>query len=316
MDPDLNIVVICGGSSAEAEVSRVSAAGVRRALEASFTRVETLELDANLAPRLLQLRPDVVFPVLHGPPGEDGTVQGFLEVLGLPYVGSDVHASASAMDKVIAKQFFRLAGLPVADDAVVATGEDLAVAADRIERSLGYPLVVKPCRQGSSLGVTLAANANELHGGLRLALAMDSRILVERRIPGREITCGVLDVGPGPVACPVIEIVTPEDTWYDFEHRYTPGLSRHLLPAPLPAGVGARVQEMAVRAHLALGCRDLSRSDFVVTEGGEICLLELNSLPGMTPTSLYPEGVAALGVSFEQLVFRLAHRAWARRQRT
>ncbi len=308
----LKIAVINGGTSAEADVSRSSAKGVIAALKINFDSVTGIELDAEVASNLAACAPDVVFPILHGPPGEDGTLQGFLEILGYAYVGSDVHSSAIAMDKIVAKEVFRSAGLPVANQVVVSRDEPIADAVARIQETLGSYVVVKPSSQGSALGVTLIDNANQLHEGVSGAFEFDHRLLVEERIDGREITVGVIDTTEGARAFPVIEITTPEDSWYDFDHRYTEGWSEHIMPAVLRDEQTEQLQKIAVAAHRALGCRDLSRADFVVTDE-KIYLLEVNTLPGMTPTSLYPDGARGFGLSFEELVKHFAERAGARR---
>ncbi len=309
INPDPVIVVICGGPSAEAEVSRISAAGVAQALQASFKQVHTVDLDHQLAAVLLDLAPDVVFPVLHGPPGEDGTVQGFLEILGIPYVGSDVHASANAMDKIISKQIFRRAELPLIDEVVLLQSSGVAAGVQQITDHLGEYVVVKPARQGSALGVHMIDNSNQLHAALEDAFQYDAQILVEQRIDGREITCGVLERSGTAEAFPVIEILTPEDSWYDYEHRYTKGYSEHVMPAEIPAEQAVRIQQIALAAHQALGCRDLSRADFIVPNDSEEYLLEVNNLPGMTPTSLYPDGASGAGLSFADLVALLVQNA-------
>jgi D-alanine-D-alanine ligase len=274
--------------------------------------VVLLELDATLREAFRDHGVEVVFPVLHGPPGEDGTFQGFLEILHLPYVGSGVHASACAMDKIVAKHLFRDARLPVARDLVVRREVGASVGAEEILESLGSAVVVKPSRQGSALGVRFPNGRAELKAALAEAFGYDERVLVEERIEGREITVGILDRS-GVEALPVLEVRTPPGSWYDYEHRYTPGLSEHLIPAPLPVARYERVQEYARRAHVVLGCRDLSRVDFVVPAEGEPVVLEVNTLPGMTPTSLYPDAARAAGFSFEALVATLVERAWSRR---
>lgn len=311
------IAVLMGGPSAEAEVSRSSAAGVAAALSHSFTEVRTFELDAGCAPALAAFAPAAVFPALHGPPGEDGTVQGMLEMLGLAYVGSAVRASACAMDKALAKQIFRNAELPIARDLLVRRAEGLDAALKRILGTLGPSVVVKPTRQGSALGVGIVEDAQQLAAALEAALAFDDLVLVEERIIGREITVGVLDEtdahgGIVHRSHPVIEILTPEGTWYDYRHRYTAGESRHQLPAELDARTTEALQRIAVTAHDWLGCRDLSRADFIVGHDGRIVLLEVNTLPGMTPTSLYPEGAAALGHDFPALTALLVGNALRR----
>jgi D-alanine-D-alanine ligase len=294
-------------------VSRVSGRGVAEALRSTYQSVITLELDRNIVRSLADFVPSVVFPVLHGPPGEDGTFQGFLETLGLPYVGSGVRASACAMDKVIAKRLFRDAELPLAQDVVVQKRARAEESAAHVTATLGANVVVKPSRQGSALGVSFPTDHNELVRALDSALQFDDQVLIEELVEGKEITVGVLERAGIPSALPAIEIRTPLGSWYDFQHRYSTGLSEHIIPADLPADVYRLTQEIAVRAHMALGCRDLSRADFVVSVSGPI-LLEVNTLPGMTPTSLYPDAAKADGISFEQLVVLLVEQATLRAQ--
>jgi D-alanine-D-alanine ligase len=312
-DTYFNVAVLMGGPSAEAAVSRASAAEVAKGIAAAGHRSTVIELDRHCAATLLDLAPDVVFPALHGPPGEDGTVQGFLEMLGLPYVGSGVHGSAMAMDKSLAKVAFRRAGLPVAEELVVDPGASVAEAAQRIRKTMGDRVVIKPLRQGSALGITRLPNGGDLEGPLRDALGFGHGVLVEPYVLGREITVGVLDLhGHESIVLPVIEIRTASDEWYDYTNRYTPGRSQHVLPAPLPQPLLADLQRIALSAHQALGMRDLSRADFLVTDSDGIVLLEVNSLPGMTPTSLFPEGAAAIGIGFPRLMDQLVRSAHAR----
>jgi len=314
MNSNLRIAVISGGSSAEASVSRVSAKGVIEALSVNYHHVLNMELDIHLSSKLHTFNPDLVFPVLHGPPGEDGTLQGFLEILGYSYVGSDVHSSAMAMDKIISKHIFKAAGLPLIDQLIVTRDKPLAELAANIQAQLGTYVVIKPARQGSALGVTLVTDQNQMHQGLEDAFKFDPRLLIEKRIDGKEITVGVIDTGNGTKAFPVIEITTAaKDSWYDFEHRYTQGLSEHIMPAVLSEDQTLRLQQIAIAAHQALGCRDLSRVDFIVPDNQTELLLEVNTLPGMTPTSLYPDGARGYGLDFPALVSNLVELAAARR---
>lgn len=314
MSPSLKVAVLMGGPSAEAAVSRSSAAGVAQALAARGHQVSLLELDAACARALLDIAPDVVFPALHGPPGEDGTVQGFLELLGLPCVGSGVHGSALAMDKCLAKYVFRAAGLPVADDVLVQAGADPEAAAATVRARLGERVVVKPLRQGSAIGVTRLPNGGDPAPAIADALKFGHGVLVERFVPGREITVGVLDLhGSAPRALPVIEIRTAVDEWYDFTNRYAAGKSEHLMPPPgFGPGLLERLQAIALTAHRHLGLRDLSRADLLVTDREDIVLLEVNTLPGMTPTSLYPDAARAIGLDFPALTDALVLSAHAR----
>ena len=306
-----SIAVVCGGPAAEAEVSRVSGRGVANALLATYEHVSVLELDEAIIDYLKEAQVDIIFPVLHGPPGEDGTFQGFLEIVGIPYVGSGVLASACAMDKIVAKQIFRAYGLPVAKDTIVNQSEGAPSAASRVLDLLGPDVVVKPSSQGSALGILFGEDLKDLEQALEQAFSYDERVLVEERIEGREITVAILE-RDGIEALPVIEIRTPPGSWYDYEHRYTPGLSEHIIPAPLPEAQYRRTQEVAKLAHESLLCRDLSRVDFIVPEGGEPIILEVNTIPGMTPTSLYPDAARAAGLSFEALVAHLIERALSR----
>lgn len=311
------VAVIQGGPSAEADVSRVSAKGVSEALEAKGHTVVRLELDDALPGALLAGGFDVVFPVAHGPFGEDGCLQGLLEVLGLPYVGSDVLASAMAADKVIAKKLFRAAGLPLADEALVHRGEDLEKAAPRIRKTLGEAIAVKPHSQGSAIGVTLVregASDDVLVLALAAALALDEIALCEVLVSGRELTCGVLDsraFGEA-YALPPTEIRAKFGEFYDFQSKYAQGGSEHICPAELPPELTARVQAISLEAHRALGCRDLSRADLLLGDDGALVLLEVNTMPGMTPLSLYPEAAKVAGIAMESLVDGLVRGALQR----
>jgi D-alanine-D-alanine ligase len=310
----LKIAVINGGNSPEASVSRISAKGVIAALKENYKQVLGIELNASLSLNLDQFSPDIVVPILHGPPGEDGTLQGYLEILSYPYLGSGVHASAVAMDKVVAKHIFAEAGLPLAKQIVINQSDNIPAVVEKVIRLLGNDVVVKPATQGSTLGITLVSDANCLHNAIISALEFDNKVLIEERIFGREITVGVLETDEGPIAFPVIDIVTPDDVFYDFKRKYTEGLSRHIVPAEMTPEQTKRLKRMAIDAHTALGCRDLSRADFIVPNADEEVLLEVNTLPGMTPTSLYPDGAKAYGLSFEALMLHLVERVLARKE--
>lgn len=312
---DIVIAVVFGGTSIESEVSRASGQCVADALKANYGKVLLLELGPNLAAELIKHKVELVFPIAHGSPGEDGTLQGFLEILQLPYVGSGVLASACAMDKAVAKQIFKAYGLPIAKELLVQSNESVLTAVAKIKEHLGQQVVVKPNCAGSGLGVSFPQTEPELEQALLQALSLNERVLVEERIVGKEITVAVLERGVDVQALPVIEITTPPNTWYDYAHRYTVGWSEHIVPAPLPEYQYKRVQEIAIQAHQALQCRDFSRADFVVPESGEPILLEVNTLPGMTVTSLYPDAAKAVNISFTELVAYLVENAWQRANR-
>lgn len=319
MNHALSIAIIQGGPSVEAEVSRSSAKSVRNALNAAGHRVATLELDRFLSESLRSGGYDLAFPVTHGSLGEDGSLQGLLEVLEIPYVGSAVLASAMAMDKGIARIQFAHAGLPVAKGRVVKKTAPVAEVARAILTELGTGLVVKPAASGSALGVVRlpAADASSLEAALVSAFQTSNEVLVEQFMSGAEVTCGVLDDGVTPVAFSPTEIESPFDAFYTYEARYAKGRSVHHCPARFDAATLAEIQRVAVAAHRALGCRDLSRVDFVV-DGARasgspvVTLLEVNTLPGFTATSLYPEAAQVYGLSFPDLCDRLARTAHRR----
>ncbi len=316
----MKVAVIQGGPSAEAEVSRRSAAGVCGALRKAGHDAVALELGAGLAAALSSGAFEVAFPATHGRFGEDGCLQGLLEIMGIAYVGSGVLASATGIHKVFAKLAFAAAELPLAEQVVLRAGCDPEASAREVRERLGAAVVVKPASQGSAIGVT-PIHASDSHDALvaaiRGALAFDDTVLIERFVTGRELTCSVLDVAEtgGLRALPVTEIFADKADWYDFASKYATGGSRHRCPAELPAELFRRVQELACRAHRALGCRDLSRVDFILSEestGPAVTLLEVNTIPGMTATSLYPEAATAAGIPFDRLCDILVRNALER----
>lgn len=316
----LVVAVVAGGPSVEASVSRASAAGVAQALRDAGHHPEVIELSPALPSRLTAGRYDVVFPAIHGAVGEDGCLQGLLEVIGLPYVGSGVLASALGMSKPHAKVHFRQAGLPVARDTLVTRAESPEAGARRVRSELGPAVVVKPGAGGSAIGVEIvAADADDtaLAAALARALALDPTVLVEELLRGKEVTCAVLEDGPSAArALPPTLILPQAAGWYDFQSKYASGGSVHQCPPPFDPGLVARIRAAAVTAHEALGCRDLSRVDFVVDdEHAGFAVLEVNTLPGMTATSLFPEAAAAAGIPFARLCDGLVRRAAERGHR-
>ncbi len=284
------VAVLIGGPSAEREVSLVSGRACAAALGASGYHAVELEAGADLAQRLADLAPDVAFNALHGRWGEDGCVQGMLEWLRIPYTHSGVLASALAMDKTRAKAAFRAGGLPVAEGMLCA-------AADvRVRHVMAPPYVVKPNNEGSSVGVYVVQAGSNTPP--QLGPAMPEVVMVEAFAPGRELTVTVM----GDRALTVTDILT--EGWYDYSAKYTPGGSRHVLPADLPAEIFGACQDFALRAHAALGCRGLTRTDLRWDEArglAGLVLLETNTQPGMTPTSLAPEQAAQAGIGFADL---------------
>ncbi|MCR4402230.1 MAG: D-alanine--D-alanine ligase [Firmicutes bacterium] len=298
------VALVLGGKSAEREISLRTGEQVGVALKRKGHEVISLDLDDGLVPALQREKPDVVFIALHGRYGEDGCLQGLLEIMGIPYVGSGVLASALAMDKIMSKKLFRLEGLTcprgiaVTRDDMRRTGE--YGLAQEVQETLGFPVIVKPCREGSTIGLSLVKEPGSLHGALEHAFEYDSDVLVEEYVKGTEITVGVLG-NREPRALPVIEIVSATGL-YDYEAKYTKGLSEHIIPARIPDDAYAAAQDAAVRAHKAMGCRGMSRADFMVDPGGVPYILEVNTIPGMTETSLLPDAARAAGIDFPELV--------------
>ncbi len=252
-------------------------------------------------------RPDLVFIALHGKGGEDGAAQGMLEMLGLPYTGSGILASALAMDKRMSKRIFRSAGIPVIDHLIVERANrpaDAALIGD-VERTLsGFPVFVKPNAEGSTFGCSLVHDAGELAVAVDKALKYDRIALIETYVRGREITVGVLgNTGSDLEPLPIVEIV-PRGEYYDYESKYGEGGSVHIIPAKLTVEQTQRARAIAVQCHQLLGCRGMSRTDMIVTDGG-LFVLEVNTIPGMTPTSLLPDAAAHAGISFSALLDRL-----------
>lgn len=294
----LSIAVLMGGRSAEREVSLNTGEQVMAALRERGAEAFALDpIDLSFIDELRAQRPDVVFVCLHGRYGEDGTVQGLLELLGLPYVGSGVLASALAMDKVASKHMFAACGVPTPEYAVVVREEPWSV--EELVAAVGERCVVKPASEGSAIGVSIVHELKELSGAVAAAFEHDDVVLVERFVDGVEVTVGVLG-SARPFALPTLEIV-PEHEFYDYESKYVPGMSRHIIPARIPETAQQRCAELAVAAHRALGCRGVSRTDIIVEPGGAAWVLEVNTIPGMTRTSLLPDAARAAGIEFPDL---------------
>lgn len=248
-------------------------------------------------------RPDVAFIALHGRFGEDGTIQGLLELLGIPYTGSGVLASALAMDKIMTKRLLRAEGIPVPQSIDIESRRE-ALKRDLITETavLDYPVIVKPNRQGSTIGMTKVEKPENLAAAVEEAFAYDSKILIEKFLRGVEITVGLLG-NEEPTALPIVEIV-PVKGFYDYEAKYTPGATEEICPARITEAVAEEARRMAVASHKALGCRGMSRVDIIAGDDG-VYVLEINTIPGMTPTSLLPTAAKAAGIEFPQLLDRL-----------
>jgi len=299
----LNVALITGGLSNEREISLKSGSEVQRALDPDRYQVSVYDLKDGLSPLVADAsRIDVALIILHGRLGEDGTVQGLLELLGIPYQGSGVLGSAIAMNKGLTKVLYRLEGLPVARDRVIRQGSPLAIKT--VVEELGWPIVVKPNSEGSSIGVRMAKDLKELCAFIDKAFALDKEVLLEEYIKGREITAGVIG-NQSLKALPLVEIIPAEEhEFFNYEAKYQEKASQEICPAELPESITRLAQEYALRAHKALNLRGYSRTDMIVW-GEEIILLETNTIPGMTQTSLLPLAARAAGMDFSTLLDRL-----------
>ncbi len=300
----IRVALIAGGRSGEREVSLAGAREVEQALDPARYEVRRYDPACDLARLAADAGGiDVAFILLHGPLGEDGTMQGFLDLLGIRYQGAGVLGSALAMDKEVAKILYQQAGLLVPEWRMVTDASPVTIAG--LIDALGLPLVVKPRAQGSSLGMSIPRTEDECRAGIEAALALDREVMVERYVAGREITGGVLG-NRELTALPLVEIVPGEEfAFFDYAAKYTPGASREICPAPLDGETSRRAQEIALAAHRALRLRGYSRTDMIVADTGEIYVLETNTIPGMTPTSLLPQAAAAAGLPFGALLDRL-----------
>jgi len=303
----MRIGVLMGGRSLERDVSLRSGRRVSRALSELGHEVMDLDVDENLVPTLKEERLDLVYIALHGKFGEDGTIQELLEILDIPYTGPGVFSSAIGFNKALSKEIFQREGIPTPPFFVLseATFQEmgavysLAAAGEK----LGFPLVVKPVAQGSALGVKVAASQDELPEAVRTALHYDDRVLLEKYVKGTEVAASILG-NEELEALPLVETV-PRSGFFDFDSRYTPGLTEYYCPARLDDDVSRRATEAALRTHRILGCLNVSRVDIIIDDAGVPQVLELNISPGMTETSLLPMAAETAGLDFNELVHRL-----------
>ena len=304
----MRIAVLAGGTSSERAVSVRSGAQVDAALRSRGHDVETLDIDRSTFTRLAEGAYDCVFIALHGPLGEDGTVQGMCELLQLPYTGCGVLSSALCVDKAMSNQVLEAAGLPIPafQDHDIREGIP-AELVDRLVDGLGLPLVIKPTRQGSTVGLTIAADAEGVADGLILAGRFDYRVLAQRFVEGTEITVGVLAM-PAIEILPTLEIVS-ENPVYDYDAKYTAGKSHHIIPARIPEEARRSAAAAAELAFRALRCEGMARVDIIVDAAGVPWVLEVNTIPGMTEVSLLPDAARAAGIEFPELCERLVRHA-------
>jgi len=298
------VAVLMGGPSAEREVSLKSGNAVLAALKRQGIAAHGIDADKSTLRLLEDGRFDRAFIALHGRWGEDGVIQGALEVLGIPYTGSGVLGSALGMDKMKTKFLWTAAGVPTPECVVLEPGTDL----NKVVARLGLPVFVKPAREGSSLGVSKAKSTAELKAAWEAAVKFDDQVIAERFIDGAEITCGIL----GDRALPLIKIETDRE-FYDYEAKYLLDSTRYLCPCGLPAEQEREIQQLARRAFATLGCSGWGRVDFMLDKSGRAYVLEVNTVPGMTDHSLVPKAAKQAGIDFDQLVLRILETADAER---
>jgi D-alanine-D-alanine ligase len=306
----VRVAVLKGGRSLERQVSLRSGARVQDALERLGHQAIPIDVGSDLVSQLTTHRPEVAFVALHGSDGEDGTVQELLEVVGVPHTGSGISACIRASDKVLAKHAMRDRGIPTPDfyafneTALGALGAAQALPA--IEDRLEFPIVVKPARQGSALGIKFARTAADVPTALVAAFSYDRKVLLERYIDGRELAVSVLEENSTPVVLPIVEAVPEQEDFYDFEARYEIGRTRFVCPAELDEEVTTRAGEIALETYGLLGCAGFARVDLMLEAAtGELYVLEVNPIPGLTETSLLPLAAEAAGISFDELVERV-----------
>jgi D-alanine-D-alanine ligase len=301
------VAVLKGGRSLERQVSLKSGARVEESLRRLGHRVLPIDVGADLVSQLSESAPDVAFIALHGRDGEDGTVQGLLDLLGIPYTGSRVSSCMRAADKVLAKHAFVDHGIPTppfysfSETAFKSLGAGMALPA--IEQRLRFPIVVKPARQGSALGIKFAQQGSELPTALLAAFSYDTKVVLERYVAGRELAVSILATADGHRALPIVEAVPEADDFYDFEARYEIGRTRFVCPADLDPALTERAQQIALDSFRVLGLGGFGRADLMLdAETNELFVLEVNPIPGLTETSLLPQAADAAGIDFDELI--------------
>lgn len=299
----MKIAVLYGGVSNEREVSISSSKGIIQALKNKGHEVISIDFHPNKIAEIAALDVDLVFIGLHGKHGEDGAIQGLLDMIEIPYVGSGVLASSLAMDKHKAKQMFATENIPVAKDKRyrITENTDVKAIANEVNELFTFPFVIKPNREGSTVGLSIVKQADETELALKQAYESDEYILVEQFIDGMELTVPVIGKMNEEKAFPVIEIV-PKNEIYDYESKYTDGGSEHIIPARISNSLTEEIKQHAVKAHQVLGCETYSRVDFLLTDDGIPYILEVNTLPGMTPTSLFPNSAKQEDLNYDDMI--------------
>jgi D-alanine-D-alanine ligase len=300
LDKSTRIGVLYGGLSSEREVSLISGKNCYEALRRlGYENAELIDVDANIAKTLSDRHIEIAYIALHGKYGEDGCIQGLLELMGIPYTGCRVVSSALTMNKALTKSVMKDAGLAVIDSVVIKSAQ---VNGKPIQVNLNYPVMVKPINEGSSIGMSKVNRPEDLKEALKVAMKYADDVMVEEYVPGKSITVGVVEVDGQPKVTPILELRPTRTEFYDYEAKYTEGGTEFILPAELSAEVTAAIQEATLKAHVAAGCRGVSRVDFVVDSDNKFYILEINTIPGMTPLSDLPAQAKAMGIAYDQLV--------------
>jgi len=299
------VLILMGGESQEREVSLRSGRAVHKALLNIGYEAVTLDFTRESLHKVIEIHPDVVFIALHGKKGEDGTVQGFLDLLDIPYTGSGVAASAICMNKILSKKMFSFENIPTADYMILDKHflDEAEVNIDALIDNMGLPMVIKAATQGSSIGTFIVRKREMIEKAIRDALTFDSEVLAEKFIDGVEITASVIG-NQTAVVLPLIEI-TAVNEFYDYESKYTPGMCSHIIPARIDQSASKEIEQIAARTYEAFHCRGFARIDLIVDKKGDPYVLEVNTVPGMTEMSLVPDAARAAGMEFEQLVDHL-----------
>lgn len=303
------IAVLCGGRSGEREVSLRSGKRVFDSLKAQGFNVISMDTDLDLIDKLKREKVDIVFIMLHGKYGEDGIVQGLLELHGIPYTGSKVLASALAMNKIASKRIWEAEGIPTPKYLTVDPSVDIKKEAERIKKLFPFPLIVKPIAEGSSLGVTIVKKEDELDKMLKRTIDEFKDVFIEEYINGPEVTVGILGRNDDLQALPILELV-PKNEFYDYHAKYTAGMTEFIIPARLPKPLYEKTQSIALAAHNALGCYGFSRVDIIVGHDHVPYVHDVNSIPGMTDRSDLPAEAEHVGISFDDLVLRILESAY------
>ncbi len=306
------ILVLDGGISTERAISKKSGRAIYNALIKSGFDALEFDFKGKLEKIIEEFQPDAVFIALHGKFGEDGTVQGMLELMGLPYTGSGVLTSSVCMDKLMTKRVFNAIGVKTPKYIAVRRGE--IISFEEVSDVLNTEkVVIKPVDQGSTIGITITDSAKEFKNGLKKAFALSEKVLIEQFIKGKEITVSIMGNGNQIKVLPIIEII-PAHEYYDFESKYVPGMSKHLIPANITNDLYNEAEAISVRVYEELGVRDFGRIDLIISEKGEVYTLEVNTIPGFTETSLLPDAARSAGISFEELVSKITEFAIDRRK--